>query len=247
MRRFSFIAPLIFILLTMGMTTCCTTLGENDIILPTRGPAVHITAKPQPYAEQRGTGVVIHSSAARGTFVLTNTHVVVFRPFSDMSRIIEVRLEDGTELEGGALYAVMSPFNTADGKTIWLDCTIVWIPPVPESMGIDAVEVDMVPPELGDYIEVHTFAPGAKVKIITGQITTDGPMGPRVLLDEDVVSGNSGSAVLDKDGELIGIIWGRGGGTSKNNIGSYVPISLLRPFFAERPDASGKSLDWLLD
>ena len=107
-----------------------------------------------------------------------------------------VRFEDGTECE------VLERYKHPD-----YDCGFLRIEPIDKP----ALPFDLVPAKRGEEIIVLGHPKGmlynASMGVVTGRDDCEGFFGEVVLVIVDAVShgGNSGSAVIDLDGEIRGV------------------------------------------
>jgi hypothetical protein len=95
---------------------------------------------------------------------------------------------------------------------------VIWRPP------IEPVRVSTVPPQPGDLLTIHGYGQG-QYRIATGRCTAYYAPKlnfPREMVELDVEArqGDSGGPILNQRGELAGVLFGAGQGTT---IGSFAP------------------------
>ncbi|MFD6175954.1 MULTISPECIES: S1C family serine protease [unclassified Isoptericola] len=140
--------------------------------------------------------------------LITNRHVVAD------SETLEVSTYDGRDLEvaaaGSASLADLALVRTAD--------------PLPSHPTLAAAD-----PEPGDAVTVVGYPEGGRLTITAGEVigrTTDPlheNLGEVLLTDATVEPGSSGSAALDSDGRVIGVVYAK----TSDDRSLLVPVSTL--------------------
>ncbi|WP_286217940.1 S1C family serine protease [Paraoerskovia sediminicola] len=140
--------------------------------------------------------------------LVTNRHVV------ESSRSLEIATYDGQDIEVEEILAT-------DVADLALVRTTADLPAHPELADDD--------PEQGDDVTVVGYPEGGRLTLSRGTVlgTTDDPLysnlGQVLLTDAEVEPGSSGSAALDDDAEVIGVVYAKAdGGRSL-----LVPVSTL--------------------
>lgn len=164
-----------------------------------------------------GSGVIVE---ANGT-VVTNNHVI------EGADDIKVALSDGRE------YPVKVVL-----KDKRLDLAVLKIDAKEELPTLSMADSDKI--DVGDLVLAigNPFGVGQTVTsgIVSGLArnqVTDGDFGFFIQTDASINPGNSGGALMNMNGELIGIntaIFSRGGGS--NGIGFAIPANLVKVFLA---------------
>lgn len=168
-------------------------------------PAVARIIVPEQGAISYGSGTLID---VRGKFgmVITNWHVV-----RDAQGTIEVVFPDGFSSKARAL-KVDSDWDLA--------ALVIWRPPV------DPVTISEVAPRPGDRLTICGYGQG-NYRSLTGRCTQY--YAPRldfprhmVELDVEARQGDSGGPIFNEQGELAGVLFGAGQGTTLGSFGGRV-------------------------
>ncbi len=161
------------------------------IIVPERGATAY------------GSGTLIDVREQFG-LVVTNWHVV-----RDSQGIVEVVFPGGFRSHARPL-KVDSNWDLA--------ALVIWRPP------IEPVKLATRPPRPGDLLTIHGYGRG-QYRIATGRCTTY--YAPKlnfphemVELDVEARQGDSGGPIFNQSGELAGVLFGAGQGTT---LGSFAP------------------------
>lgn len=167
----------------------------------------------QPYAVGAGSGVIV--DAGQG-FIITNHHVV------EGATSINVQLHDGRTMEAELI-----------GSDESTDVALIQI--VAEDLtDIEMADIDTV--QVGDYVVAIGNPFGIGQTVTSGIVSALGRTGLNNNNYEDFIQtdaainvGNSGGALVDLEGRLIGIntaiISGNGG---NNGIGFAVPVDMMK-------------------
>lgn len=152
--------------------------------------------------------------AIDATTLITNKHVVAD------SAELQVSTYDGRDVD-------VTAASTADLADLAVVRTAEDLPSFPELAGSDPVP--------GDAVTVVGYPQGGALALTTGQVigaTTDPlntNLGEVLVTDAEVEPGSSGSAVLDAEGRVVGVVY------AKNASGQsfIVPVSTLRALLAD--------------
>jgi len=166
-------------------------------------PAVARIIVPEKCATAYGSGTLIDVRDQHG-LVVTNWHVV-----RDARREVEVVFPGGFRSQARPL-KVDSNWDLA--------ALVVWRPPV------EPVRLATQPPRPGDLLTIHGYGRG-QYRIATGRCTTyyaPRPNYPHEMVELDVEArqGDSGGPIFNQSGELAGVLFGAGEGTT---LGSFAP------------------------
>jgi Do/DeqQ family serine protease len=170
-----------------------------------------------------GSGVV----ASAGGLVVTNNHVI------DGANDIKVAFSDGREFSSKVLL-----------KDDRLDLAVLQIQsdekfPSLKLADSDAVDVGDLVLAIGNPFGVGQTVTSGIVSALARNQVVKGDFGFFIQTDASINPGNSGGALMDMNGELIGIntaIFSRGGGS--NGIGFAIPSNLVRVFLAAAADGA---------
>lgn len=169
-------------------------------------PAVARVVVPEEGAISYGSGTLIDVRENFG-LVITNWHVV-----RDATESIEVVFPDGFTSKARAL-KVDSDWDLA--------ALVVWRPD-----GIEPVSIAATAPQLGDQLTICGYGQG-NYRCATGRCTQY--YAPRldfprhmVELDVEARQGDSGGPIFNDRGELAGVLFGAGQGTTLGSFGGRV-------------------------
>jgi Do/DeqQ family serine protease len=171
-----------------------------------------------------GSGVV----ATAGGLVVTNNHVI------EGADEIKVAFSDGREYASKVLL-----------KDDRLDLAVLQIQSKDQSFpslklaDSDAVDVGDLVLAIGNPFGVGQTVTSGIVSALARNQVIKGDFGFFIQTDASINPGNSGGALMDMNGELIGIntaIFSRGGGS--NGIGFAIPSNLVRVFLAAAEQGS---------
>ena len=166
-------------------------------------PAVARIIVPENGSTAYGSGTLVGIRENRG-LVVTNWHVV-----RDSTGMVEVVFPDGHRSHAKPL-KVDSDWDLA--------ALVIWRPQV------EPVKIAVQPPRPGEPLTIHGYGRG-KYRIATGRCTSY--LAPRidfphemVELDVEARQGDSGGPIFNQQGELAGVLFGAGQGTT---LGSFAP------------------------
>jgi S1-C subfamily serine protease len=167
-------------------------------------PAVARIIVPEDGSTAYGSGTLVGVRDQHG-LVVTNWHVV-----RDAVGMVEVVFPDGFRSNARPIQVDQD----------WdLAALVVWRPP-----GIEPVRIAAQPPRPGDVLTIHGYGRG-KYRIATGRCTTyyaPQPNYPHEMVELDVEArqGDSGGPIFNQSGELAGVLFGAGQGTT---MGAFSP------------------------
>jgi S1-C subfamily serine protease len=166
-------------------------------------PAVARIIVPEDGATAYGSGTLVDIRDEFG-LVITNWHVV-----RDSQGVVEVVFPNGFRSHARPL-KVDSDWDLA--------ALVIWRP------AIEPVRVSATPPQPGDPLTIHGYGQG-QYRIATGRCTayySPKLNYPREMVELDVEArqGDSGGPIFNQRGELAGVLFGAGQGTT---IGSFAP------------------------
>lgn len=180
-------------------------LGPAKAGTPTPHPAVARIVVPEGEATSFGSGTLIDVRENFG-IVVTNWHVV-----RDAQGPIEVIFPGGFTSKARALK------TDADWD---LAALVIWRPPV------EPVKIALAAPQPGDQLTICGYGPGV-YRSATGRCTQY--YAPKENLPQQMVElnvearqGDSGGPILNSRGELAGVLFGAGNGTTMGSYGGRV-------------------------
>jgi serine protease DegQ len=175
-----------------------------------------------------GSGVIV----SREGYILTNDHVV--EGVSD----IQVTLADGRTLAGKIV-----------GTDPDTDLAVVRVPAsglTPVTFGLsEQAKVGDIVLAIGDPFSVGQTVTMGIISATGREIGTASPFGSFIQTDAAINPGNSGGALVDTNGNLIGIntlIFSRSGGYQ--GIGFAIPVSLAKKVMEQIIETGGVTRGW---
>jgi hypothetical protein len=187
-------------------------------------PAVARIIAPENGATAYGSGTLVDVRDQHG-LVVTNWHVV-----RDAAGPVQVEFGDGFRSQARALKV----------DPDWdLAALVIWRPPV------DPVTISPQPPRPGDPLTIHGYGQG-RYRIATGRCTQY--YAPRahfplemVELDVEARQGDSGGPIFNQRGELAGVLFGAGQGTTLGSFGPRVGtfLATLAPDIGQAREQAG--------
>jgi S1-C subfamily serine protease len=172
-------------------------------------PAVARIVVPEGGATAYGTGTLVGVRDKHG-LVVTNWHVV-----RDSKGVVEVVFPSGFRSYARPL-KVDSDWDLA--------ALVIWRPPA------EPVAMATLPPRPGDLLTIHGYGQG-QYRIATGRCTSyyaphaHFPL-EMVELDVEARQGDSGGPIFNDRGELAGVLFGAGEGTTLGSFGPRVSAFL---------------------
>ncbi len=166
-------------------------------------PSVARIIVPEDGSTAFGSGTLVGVRDQHG-LVVTNWHVV-----RDAVGLVEVVFPDGFRSHARPLKVDQD----------WdLAALVIWRP------NVEPVKIAARPPRPGDLLTIHGYGRG-KYRIATGRCTTyyaPQPNFPHEMVELDVEArqGDSGGPIFNQSGELAGVLFGAGQGTT---MGSFAP------------------------
>jgi hypothetical protein len=181
----------------------------NEQCPATPHPAVARIIAPEHGATAFGSGTLVDVRDQFG-LVVTNWHVV-----RDAVSAVEVVFPDGFRSHARPLKVDQD----------WdLAALVIWRP------SIEPVPLAAQPPRPGDWLTIHGYGQG-RYRIATGRCTqyyaphTNYPL-EMVELDVEARQGDSGGPIFNQRGELAGVLFGAGQGTTLGSFGPRVSTFL---------------------
>ncbi|HEX4414695.1 MAG TPA: serine protease [Lacipirellulaceae bacterium] len=166
-------------------------------------PSVARIIVPEDGATAFGSGTLVGVHENRG-LVVTNWHVV-----RDAVGLVDVVFPDG-------FHSHAKPLKVDQD---WdLAALVIWKP------NCEPVKIATNPPQPGDLLTIHGYGRG-KYRIATGRCTSyysPQPNFPHEMVELDVEArqGDSGGPIFNQQGEIAGVLFGAGQGTT---MGSFAP------------------------
>lgn len=221
--------------LVLFFGTCCKST-QAYIPSPTTF-TVGIESIAIPGETLNGTGIILHSGAPEGTFILTNEHVVLVRPgwsgVEAPASVYTIVMPDGTEEHAGYVISFRGRFIVE--KRV-IDIALLWIPYRGKTYDtFNGTDDDHV--EIDQSVTICTYFPQGRPAFLNGRIVDMSLNDDKKEYYREVIRtstpikhGNSGSGIYDTDGKLRGIVWGMDG---DNTICLFVDIADIKDFLTK--------------
>ena len=169
--------------------------------------------------EATGSGIVISEDG----YILTNNHVIS----SDSSSYYAVQEATGIKIN---LYGDDTAYDaTVVGTDSYTDLAVLKIDKdglTPAILGnSDNVKVGEFVMAIGNPLGMNYSVTTGVVSAIDREVSSDGTVYQAIQTDAAINSGNSGGALVNADGEVIGINSMKLAGTGVEGIGFAIPIS----------------------
>lgn len=201
-------------------TSTSGTLSISQLVENTKNSVVEITTETVTYgtwmgqyvSQGAGSGVIISADG----YIVTCNHVI-----SDASKIT-VRTADGTEYSA----TVVGADSQTDVAVVKIDATGLTV----ASFGTSA---DL---EVGDFViaignplgELGGTVTNGIISALSRDVTIDGQTMTLLQTNAAVNPGNSGGALFDENGYLVGIVNAKSSGDDVEGIGFAIPIDLVK-------------------
>lgn len=149
--------------------------------------------------------------------LVTNAHVI------EGASLLQLNTYDGREIE----------VDTSAAATVADLALVRTTQALPEVLAVAGAD-----PEVGDEVSVAGYPGGGQLRTSTGTVLgyTDDQLGVNLdqvfALDVEVEPGSSGSAVVDADGAVVGVVYA----ASDRGLAYAVPVSVLQALLAQ-PEA----------
>lgn len=221
------------LLLVALSVTCCVSFPSEEPPYSVESPTVWVHASSE-NSVSAGSGVCLHSSPTHGHYFLTNAHVILawFTPAND----VRVGFTEG---EGVSATVMVSRLDWMSGELLdeRLDLAVLWSPYLGEVYP-SLQRIAPANPSPGDAVRVATYRPRPHPHVLLGAAVASMGWVTELLMEEEVIPGNSGSAVYDAEDRLVGLIWGSKTGSMEAQMVGVPAI---------REALSTPRLRWLLD
>lgn len=204
-----------------------TTIGVANKVLPSIvGITVEynvnsIFSRQQSTAEAEGSGIIISEDG----YILTNNHVVTssdtssYYQVSEASKIIVKLFNDSTEYEA----KIIGTDSQTDLAVIKIEKTGLTAATLGDS---DQVKVGEVSLAIGNPLGMQSSVTSGIISAVNREVTdTDGKTYSLIQTDAAINSGNSGGALVNSNGEVIGINTLKLNGTGIEGMGFAIPIN----------------------
>ena len=172
-------------------------------------------------ASAEGSGIIISEDG----YILTNNHVVnsssssSFYEVGDASKVTVYLHNDETPYEG----TIVGTDEQTDLAVIKIEKTGLTAAELGDS---DAVQVGEFAMAIGNPLGMESSVTSGVISAVNREITdTDGTTYTLIQTDAAINSGNSGGALVNSDGQVIGVNFLKVSGTGVEGLGFAIPIN----------------------
>ena len=172
-------------------------------------------------ATAEGSGIIIREDG----YILTNNHVVnsssssSFYEVGDASKVTVYLHNDETPYEG----TIVGTDEQTDLAVIKIEKTGLTAAELGDS---DAVQVGEFAMAIGNPLGMESSVTSGVISAVNREITdTDGTTYTLIQTDAAINSGNSGGALVNSDGQVIGVNFLKVSGTGVEGLGFAIPIN----------------------
>ena len=179
-------------------------------------------------AEVEGSGIIISQDG----YILTNNHIVntastsSFYEVSDANKVTVTLYNDETEYEG----TIVGTDEQTDLAVIKIDKTGLTAATLGNS---DSVQVGEFAMAIGNPLGMQSSVSSGMISAVNRKVTSDGITFTLIQTDTAINSGNSGGALVNSKGEVIGINTLKMSGSGIEGMGFAIPINSTKPIYEQ--------------
>lgn len=179
-------------------------------------------------ATAEGSGVIISEDG----YILTNNHVVdtstssYFYNVSEANKVTIHLYNDDTEYEG----TIVGTDELTDLAVIKIDKTGLTAASLGDS---DSSKVGEFVMAVGNPLSLQSSISAGIISAVNRKVTSDGKTFTLIQTDTAINSGNSGGALVNADGKVIGINTLKLSGDGVEGIGFAIPINSAKPIYEQ--------------
>ena len=179
-------------------------------------------------AEAEGSGIIISEDG----YILTNNHIIntsstsSFYEVGKANKVTVTLYNDETEYEG----SIIGTDEQTDLAVIKIDKTGLTAATLGDS---DSVRVGEFTMAVGNPLGMQSSVSSGMVSAVNRKVTTDGVTFTLIQTDTAINSGNSGGALVNSKGEVIGINTLKMSGSGIEGMGFAIPINSAKPIYEQ--------------
>ncbi len=179
-------------------------------------------------ATAEGSGIIISEDG----YILTNNHIInsssssSFYEVGKANKVIVTLYNDKTEYEG----SIVGTDEETDLAVIKIDKTGLTAAELGDS---DALQVGEFAMAIGNPLGMQSSVSSGMISAVNRKVTSDGKTYTLIQTDTAINSGNSGGALVNSKGQIIGINTLKMSGSGVEGMGFAIPINSAKPIYEQ--------------
>ena len=179
-------------------------------------------------ATAEGSGIIISEDG----YILTNNHIVntssssTYYEVGKANKVTVTLYNDETEYEG----TIVGTDEQTDLAVIKIDKTGLAAATLGDS---DSVQVGEFAMAIGNPLGMQSSVSSGMISAVNRKVTSDGITFTLIQTDTAINSGNSGGALVNSKGEVIGINTLKMSGSGIEGMGFAIPINSAKPIYEQ--------------
>ncbi len=177
-------------------------------------------------ASAEGSGIIMTEDG----YILTNNHIVnstsssSFYELGEASKVTVYLYNDETAYDA----TIIGTDDQTDLAVIKIDKTGLTAADIGDS---DSVQVGEFAMAIGNPLGMENSVSGGIISAVNREVTTDGVTYTLIQTDAAINSGNSGGALVNSNGEVIGINTLKLSGDGVEGLGFAIPMNIAKPVY----------------
>ena len=179
-------------------------------------------------ATAEGSGIIISEDG----YILTNNHIVntssssTYYEVGKANKVTVTLYNDETEYEG----TIIGTDEETDLAVIKIDKTGLAAATLGDS---DSIQVGEFAMAIGNPLGMQSSVSSGMISAVNRKVTTDGKTYTLIQTDTAINSGNSGGALVNSKGEVVGINTLKMSGSGIEGMGFAIPINSAKPIYEQ--------------
>ncbi len=175
-----------------------------------------------------GSGIIISEDG----YILTNNHIVssssssYYYSVGEASKVIVYLYNDETEYEA----KIIGTDEQTDLAVIKIEKTGLTAAELGDS---DSVQVGEFSMAIGNPLGMQSSVSSGMISAVNREVTSDGKTFKLIQTDAAINAGNSGGALVNSKGQVIGINTLKLSGTGVEGMGFAIPINSAKPIYEQ--------------
>ncbi len=179
-------------------------------------------------ATAEGSGIIISEDG----YILTNNHIInsssssSFYEVGKANKVVVTLYNDETEYEG----SIVGTDEETDLAVIKIDKTGLTAAELGDS---DSLQVGEFAMAIGNPLGMQSSVSSGMISAVNRKVTSDGKTYTLIQTDTAINSGNSGGALVNSNGQVIGINTLKMSGSGIEGMGFAIPINSAKPIYEQ--------------